>query len=119
MSDCSCNDVPHGNFVGHVIGSGRSCPVGKTSASCDQLDESKMIITTNEVPTGLCDYDVVVKPVSNKIFRVSLQGALIGHSQMSILDLGTQLAVFRDKSGLISNVRTSRDSIRTEGLGGS
>jgi len=119
LSDCSGNDVPHGNFVGHVIGSGRSCPVGKTSASCDQLDESKMIITTNEVPTGLCDYDVVVKPVSNKIFRVSLQGALIGHTEMSILDLGTRLAVFRDKSGLISKVRTSRDSIRTEGLGGS
>jgi hypothetical protein len=78
VSDCSGNDVPHGNFVGHVIGSGRSRPVGKTSASCDQLHGSKMIITKNKVPTGLCDYNVVVKPVSNKIFRVSLQGALIG-----------------------------------------
>jgi len=57
LSDCSDNDVPHGNFVGHVIGSGRSRPVGKTSASCDQLDGSKMIITKNKVPTGLCELE--------------------------------------------------------------
>ena len=65
FSDCSGNDVPQGNFGGHVIGSSRSCPVGRTSGSCDQLGRSQMI-TENKVQRDLAESNRSYKKVTGQ-----------------------------------------------------